>query len=58
MDNGRGFNYYQFIVPMTDDEKAKYDDKRRTEGKTSQGCMRNLVLGYLKDGNNDERTDD
>lgn len=57
MDKTMSMTNYQFIVPMTDAEKAKYDNKRKVEGKTSQGCMRNLVLRYLKEGEHDERTD-
>lgn len=47
---------YQLIVPLTEDEKAKYEAKRRSEGKTSQGCIRNLVLTYIGQSD-DERTD-
>ena len=47
MENTTAMNNYQFIVPLTEAEKAKYDAKRRSEGKTSQGCLRNLLLGYI-----------
>lgn len=63
MDNAKAVNSvkavnnYQFIVPLTESQKARYDAKRRSEGKTSQGCLRKLVLGYIGEGDNDQRTD-
>ena len=47
----------QFIVPLSKDEKLKYDLKRKREGKTSQGCLRSLVLKYIGESENDEHTD-
>ena len=57
MDRNTRMTNYQFVVPMTTAEKAKYDRKRKAEGKTSQGCMRALVVRYLNDegGSHDQR---
>ena len=58
MDNQMGavMTKYQLIVPLTEAEKAKYEAKRRSEGKTSQGCIRKLVLGYIGEAEHDERS--
>ena len=44
------------LVPLTDLEKRLFDIKRKSEGKTAQGCMRNLILEYIR-GANDKRSD-
>lgn len=48
---------FQFIVTLTKSEKLKYDLKRKREGKTSQGCLRSLMLAYIGESENDEHTD-
>ena len=57
MSKGTALNNYQFIVPLTEEQKAKYDVKRRGEGKTSQGCLRKLVLRYIGEDEHDQCAD-
>lgn len=52
-----GTTNYQFIIPLTKEQKAKYDQMRKRNGQTSQGCMRKLVLTYIGEQANDEHTD-
>lgn len=47
-----------FVIPLTEEQKAKYTAKRKSEGKTSQGCMRELILRYISEGvGNDKHPD-
>lgn len=47
-----------FVIPLTEEQKAKYTAKRKLEGKTSQGCMRELILRYISEGvGNDKHPD-
>ena len=48
---------YQFIIPLTAEQKAKYDAKRRENGQTSEGCMKRLVLNYIGEDADDKHTD-
>lgn len=57
MEKANAVNNYQFIVPLTETQKARYDAKRRSEGKTSQGCLRKLVLVYIGEDEHDQRAD-
>ena len=47
---------YQFIIPMTKEQKRKYEQKRKAEGKTSQGCLKSLFLQYIGESEHDERS--
>lgn len=48
---------YQFIIPLTDEQKRSYDNKRKKDGKTSQGCLKTLVLHYIGEDSHDQHTD-
>lgn len=40
---------FSFLIPLTEEEKQKYEQKRRREGLTSQGLMRKLVLNFINE---------
>ena len=49
---------YCFVIPLTEEQKAELDRRRKREGRTYQGLMQMMVIDYLKRGTCDGHTDD
>ena len=57
MDGHMEVKNYQFIIPLTEEQKRKYDSRRRALGLTSQGLLKKKVLEFIGEAGNDEHTD-